>query len=118
MSKLQKCKIAHCPDVLCRVCWHWYNSANPESVKTHQQACAERPTPSRGLLPYSPACRASFSRTGNKTWAEIDAWQSFILKQNERILYVKGHPKRKPRRKEREVRTTRATNSAPTSKLT
>lgn len=109
MATLQKCKLKYCPDVICPKCHHWYNSKKP---KEHSKVCVERAPPARMLLDISPGCRRSFSYHGDKTWAQIDEADEMLLKRHERFVYMKAHPKRPAKRKQRQVRTTRSTNAA------
>ncbi len=111
MTKLQKCIIAKCPRVLCPKCHYWYDSRKPH------KKCRERPAPARKLLTTCPNCRTSmFGYWGDKTWAERDARDAFVLMLHARFVYMKEHPQQPTRRaRPPAVRTTRATNAARTT---
>lgn len=116
MAKQQKCLIARCPRIICPRCHHWYNPRKPDELKTHSK-CDERPAPNRTLLPTCPQCRGSmYGYWGDATWAEIDERHQFVRMLDDRFVYRSQHPKRKAPRKQKQVRTTRATNVAPTTR--
>lgn len=109
------CQILHCPRIICQKCYHWYDK---NKLKEHQRECKERPEPARKLLQPCPHCRRSmFGYYGDASWAQIDARLEVVMMQTDRLVYRKTHQKPKPiPRKKREIRTTRATSSAPTTK--
>jgi hypothetical protein len=115
MAKPRKCIIEHCPCIICPTCKYWHNPENPAHAKIHSK-CHERPDLGRKTQPTCISCRAGFSSNRNKTWAERDMKDRQYQKLHERYVYMNQHPVRTARRREKEVRTMRATNRAPTTR--
>ncbi len=112
MAKPQKCIIISCDSIVCPRCQHWYDPSKPEQAKEHK-TCHERAPSGIKRNPACVNCRHSFGYHGKKSFAERDRSDRRYLKSHERIVYVNQHPVRANRSKEKQVRTTRATNRAP-----
>lgn len=106
-----ECRIIHCFFQLCQKCYHWHNSKDPKPHK-----CIERDKPTRELLPTCPGCRANNGTWSRKTWEERDSYKITLLKRTDRLMYLEAHPRTRMRQPERQVRTTRATNTARTTR--
>jgi len=66
-------------------------------------------------VPLCPKHQSRYRYWGIKTWAERDARDEYLMAAHELLGYVKDHPvaKAKPKRKkETQVRSTRATSAA------
>lgn len=111
MAKPKKCVIAFCPRFLCAKCHHW---VDPRKDPKHR--CDERPAPNRTLLPTCPTCRNGMHYWDKASYEDRDERHQFVKMLDNRFTYLNQHPRRPVRRKEKQVRTLRATNAAPNIK--
>jgi hypothetical protein len=108
MAQDRKCLIRFCPRFLCGECHRWID---PRKDPKHH--CEKRPPPSRALLKTCPQCRQGMYYWEDATYEERDERHQFVKMLDARFTYSDQHPRRPLRRKEKQARTTRATNAAP-----